>query len=39
MDKSLGDTIEVGVRAKEGEKDPKAAKQANPAREDMQVKA
>ncbi|MGH3896639.1 MAG: catalase, partial [Pseudonocardiaceae bacterium] len=39
VDKDLGDRIEAGVRAKQGEKDPKAAKQANPARESMQAKA
>ncbi|MGH3998078.1 MAG: catalase [Pseudonocardiaceae bacterium] len=39
VDKNLGDKIEAGVRAKQGEKDPKAAKQANPARTDMQAKA
>jgi catalase len=39
VDKSLGDRIESGVRAKQGEKDPKAAEQANPARESMQAKA
>jgi catalase len=39
LDKTLGDKVEAGVRAKQGEKDPKAAKQANPARKDMQAKA
>lgn len=39
VDKNLGDKIEAGVRAKQGEKDPKAAAQANPARESMQAKA
>jgi Catalase len=33
VDKNLGDKVEAGVRAKQGEKDPKAAEQANPARE------
>jgi len=39
VDKSLGDKIEAGVRAKADERDPKAAEQANPAREAMQAKA
>ncbi len=39
VDKGLGDKIEAGVRAKQDEKDPKAAEQANPAREAMQAKA
>jgi catalase len=39
VDKTLGDRIEAGVRAKQGEKDPKAAEQANPARSGMQAKA
>jgi catalase len=39
VDKDLGRKIEAGVRAKAGEKDPKAAEQANPARESMQAKA
>jgi len=39
VDKSLGDKVEAGVRAKADEKDPKAAEQANPARESMQAKA
>ena len=39
VDKDLGDRVESGVRAKQGEKDPKAAQQANPAREDAQAKA
>ncbi|MGB9279710.1 MAG: catalase [Pseudonocardiaceae bacterium] len=39
VDKGLGDQIEQGVRAKQSERDPKAAKQANPARSDAQAKA
>ena len=39
VDKSLGDRIKAGVRAKQGERDPKAAGQANPARSSMQQKA
>lgn len=39
VDKDLGDKVEAGVRAKQNEKDPKAAEQANPARESMQTKA
>ena len=39
VDKNLGDQIEAGVRAKQGEKDPKAAEQGNPARSGMQAKA
>jgi catalase len=39
VDKSLGDKIEAGVGAKQGEKDPKAAGQGNPARSSMQDKA
>jgi catalase len=39
VDKGLGDRIEAGVRAKQGEQDPKAAEQANPARESAQAKA
>jgi catalase len=39
VDKNLGDRVEEGVRAAQGEKDPKAAAQANPARESMQAKA
>ncbi|HLH58683.1 MAG TPA: catalase [Streptosporangiaceae bacterium] len=39
VDKDLGEKIESGVRSKQGEKDPKAAKQANPARSSMQDKA
>jgi catalase len=39
VDKTLGDRIESTVRAKQGEKDPKAADQANPARTTMQQKA
>jgi len=39
VDKNLGDRVEAGVRAKQGEKDPKAAQQANPARSSMQAKA
>ncbi|MGH3567264.1 MAG: catalase [Pseudonocardia sp.] len=38
VDKNLGDKVEAGVRAKQGEKDPKVA-QANPARDSMQAKA
>ena len=38
IDKSIGERIEAGVRAKAGEKDPKAAEQANPARESMRAK-
>ncbi|MBA2310910.1 MAG: catalase [Pseudonocardiales bacterium] len=38
VDKNLGDKIEAGVRAKQDEKDPKAA-QSNPPRESMQAKA
>jgi catalase len=39
VDKGIGDKIEQGVRAKQGEKDPKAAEQGNPARSSMQAKA
>jgi catalase len=39
VDKDLGSKIEAGVRAKQDEKDPKAAEQANPARTSMQDKA
>ena len=39
VDKNLGDRVEAGVRAKQDEKDPKAAKQSNPARSSMQAKA
>ena len=39
VDKTLGDKIEAGVRAKQGEKDPKAAEQGNPARSSMQARA
>jgi catalase len=39
VDKDLGSRIESGVRAKADEKDPKAAQQANPARQSMQAKA
>ncbi|MEU7144916.1 catalase [Nocardia sp. NPDC046473] len=39
VDKSLGDRIEAGVQAKKDELDPKAAKQANPARSSAQDKA
>jgi catalase len=39
VDKDLGDKIEQGVRAKQDEKDPKAAEQGNPARSGMQAKA
>ena len=35
----VGERIEQGVRAKAGEKDPKAEQQGNPARRDMQRKA
>jgi len=38
VDKELGDRIEHGVRAKQGEQDPKAPAQANPARESMQAR-
>jgi len=39
VDKSLGDRVELRVRAKQAEKDPKAAGQANPARSSAQAKA
>jgi catalase len=39
VDKDLGGLIESGVRDKQGERDPKADAQANPARESMQAKA
>jgi catalase len=39
VDKTLGDQIEAGVQAKQGERDPKAAQQGNPARSSMQDKA
>jgi catalase len=39
VDKDLGDRIEQGVRAKQSEKDPKAAEQTNPARSAAQSKA
>jgi catalase len=39
VDKELGDKVEAGVRGKQGERDPKAAEQANPARGSMQAKA
>ncbi|GAB3144687.1 catalase [Amycolatopsis stemonae] len=39
VDKDIGDRIEAGVRAKQDEKDPKAADQGNPARSSMQRKA
>ncbi len=39
VDKGLGDRIEQGVRAKQSERDPKAAEQANPARSAAQAKA
>ena len=39
VDKNLGDQVEAGVRAQQGEQDPKAAQQANPARSSMQAKA
>jgi catalase len=39
VDKDLGDRVETGVRAKQDEKDPKAAEQGNPARSSMQAKA
>jgi catalase len=39
VDKHLGDKIEAAVRGKQGEKDPKAAQQGNPARTSMQQKA
>ncbi|WP_280477784.1 catalase [Nocardia asiatica] len=39
VDKNLGDRVEAGVRAKQDERDPKAAAQANPARSSAQAKA
>jgi len=39
VDKGIGDRIEAGVRAKQDEKDPKAAEQGNKARSSMQAKA
>ncbi|SFR27906.1 catalase [Lentzea waywayandensis] len=39
VDEDLGKQVEAGVHAKQDEKDPKAEKQANPARESMQRKA
>jgi catalase len=39
VDQDLGDPVEAGIRAKQNEKDPKAAQQANPARSSMQAKA
>ncbi len=39
VDKNLGDRVESGVRAKQDERDPKAAAQANPARSSAQAKA
>jgi catalase len=39
VDENVGGKIEAGVRAGQGEKDPKAAEQANPARQHMQAKA
>lgn len=39
VDKSLGDKIEQGVRAKADQPDPKVDEQGNPARTSMQEKA
>jgi catalase len=39
VDKDLGDKVEAGVRAKQGEKDPKVPAQASRARSSMQSKA
>jgi catalase len=39
IDKSIGERIEQGVRAKADEKDPKASEQGNPARRSMRDKA
>jgi catalase len=39
IDKSIGEKIETGVRAKAQEMDPKADEQSNPARKSMQAKA
>jgi FMN reductase len=38
VDKDLGDRVELGVRAKQSERDPKAAEQANPARSAAQAR-
>jgi catalase len=39
IDRTIGERIAKGVRAKAGEKDFKAAEQRNPARQSMQDKA
>jgi len=39
VDADLGAQVESGVRDKQGEKDPKADQQGNPARTSMQDKA
>ena len=39
VDKTLGDDVENGVRAKQDDRDPKAADQTNPARQSAQDKA
>jgi catalase len=39
VDKVLGDRVEQGVRAKQDETDPKAARQASPARSGARAKA
>jgi catalase len=39
VDKNLGDAVETDARSKQGERDPKAAAQANPARTGAQAKA
>jgi catalase len=39
VDNALGDRVEQGVRAKQDETDPKAARQANPARSTARAKA
>ena len=39
IDTDVGNRIEAGVRAKQDEKDPKAAHQANEARTSAQAKA
>lgn len=39
IDQTVGDRIAAGVEEKQGEKDPKAADQGNPARSSMQDKA
>jgi catalase len=39
VDESLGDEVENGVRAKQDDRDPKAADQTNPARQSAQDKA